>query len=136
MSSPKIREEVANWLYFAEEDLASARIMAREKVFNKTCFHSQQAAEKSLKAFLLQQNREIVKTHKIVDLLNYCREINGMFKKFKDQAGVLDLFYLPTRYPDAVVGSLPEGLPKQAQAEEALNIAKEIVEFVNGALLA
>ncbi|MBU0629484.1 MAG: hypothetical protein KKC80_01010 [Candidatus Margulisbacteria bacterium] len=32
-------------------------------------------------------------------------------------------------YPDAVVGSLPEGLPGKDQADEALQIAGEIVGF-------
>jgi len=34
---------------------------------------------------------------------------------------LLDRYYIPTRYPDAVPGSLATGMPNQADAEEALS---------------
>jgi len=42
--------------------------------------------------------------------------------------------YMPTRYPDAVVGSLPEGLPKKEHAQSALGIASRILKFVKNKL--
>ena len=46
-----------------------------------------------------------------------------------EEAKTIDRYYLPIRYPDAIVGSLPEGLPKKEQAQEALEIASKILEF-------
>jgi HEPN domain-containing protein len=38
----------------------------------------------------------------------------------------LDSYYIPTRYPDAIVGSLEDGLPDEEDAREALEIANLI----------
>jgi len=67
MQNSKIPEEVRNWIFFAEEDLLSAEIMLKEKIFNKVCFLSEQCVEKALKAFLLHKNVLPEKTHKLVE---------------------------------------------------------------------
>jgi len=36
----------------------------------------------------------------------------------------LDDYYIPTRYPDALPGTLPEGLPEQSDAENAIGLAR------------
>jgi HEPN domain-containing protein len=46
----------------------------------------------------------------------------------------LDRFYIPTRYPDALPGALSEGLPTEADATEALAIARQVWEAINGAV--
>jgi HEPN domain-containing protein len=43
---------------------------------------------------------------------------------------LLDRFSIPTRYPDALPGSLPEGLPDQSDAVEALAVAREVLQTV------
>jgi len=43
---------------------------------------------------------------------------------------LLDRFYLPTRYPDALPGNFPEGLPTRTDAEEALAVARQVLETV------
>ena len=42
----------------------------------------------------------------------------------------LNQFYIPTRYPDALPGSLPEGLPNKEDTEKALQYASEIVAWI------
>ena len=37
---------------------------------------------------------------------------------------------IPTRYPDAIPGMLPEGLPQKKDAEEALETLRKIMDFV------
>lgn len=41
----------------------------------------------------------------------------------------LSQFYAPTRYPDAIIGMTPTGLPNKNLALEALDNAKEILQF-------
>lgn len=36
----------------------------------------------------------------------------------------MDIFYIPTRYPDALPGSLDESLPGKEEAEEAITLAR------------
>jgi len=38
--------------------------------------------------------------------------------------------YMPTRYPDAHPGILPDGLPNKTQALEALETARKIFDLV------
>lgn len=42
---------------------------------------------------------------------------------------ILDRFYITTRYPDALPGILPEGLPSEENAREAFNTAEEVLEI-------
>jgi HEPN domain-containing protein len=39
-------------------------------------------------------------------------------------------YYIPTRYPDALPGTLPEGLPGQSEAKEAVALARTLLERV------
>jgi HEPN domain-containing protein len=75
-----VREEfVRQWLLKAEEDLNAAKsLIAHGTTFLSTvCFHSQQAAEKYLKAFLTRHQVEFPKTHDIGELLDLIDPIDG-----------------------------------------------------------
>lgn len=119
-----------NWFIFAEEDLKLAKYSLKEKIYNQVCFHSQQGVEKMLKGYLRQKKRKIPKTHLLDDLLNLCIETDSDFSEFKDHCLVLDKYYIPTRYPDALPGMLPEGMPGCGDAKGALRILKEVMQFV------
>ncbi|MEA3338513.1 MAG: HEPN domain-containing protein [Chloroflexota bacterium] len=43
---------------------------------------------------------------------------------------LLDRFYIPTRYPDALPGALPDGLPNAADAREALIVARQVLQRI------
>lgn len=47
---------------------------------------------------------------------------------------LLDRFYIPTRYPDALPGTLEDGLPDKEESQEALDLAKKVLEIIGGAL--
>jgi HEPN domain-containing protein len=51
-----------------------------------------------------------------------------------DALRLLDRFYIPTRYPDALPGMLPGGMPDQSDAEEALDLARRALRRVEDAL--
>jgi HEPN domain-containing protein len=57
----------AEWAQKAEGDFTVAQKMLRARknpVYDAVCFHAQQCAEKYLKAFLQEHERNIPKTHK------------------------------------------------------------------------
>lgn len=118
------------WLKFAKDDLRSAEILLAEKIFNMVCFHCQQAVEKSLKAFLRHRIKKIPYIHILEELCERCIKIDSSFSNFIDDCIALDIYYQPTRYPEAPTGSLPEGMPTREQADEALQKAKNIFDFV------
>ena len=102
MKGNELPEEIRNWLYFAEEDVRAAAIMMEEEIYNKVCFLSQQCVGKALKPFLLSQQNLPRRTHKLIELLALCSEIDCDFRGFEEQCLELDTYYLPTRYPDAI----------------------------------
>ena len=123
-------KEQNNWLSFAEEDIKMANSAFKERIFNQTCFHSQQGAEKMLKGFLKARGINIPKTHFLVELLNMCVKIDKDFKDLQSDCSVLDDYYIPTRYPDAIPGALSEGLPHEKDAKQAMSILLRASEFI------
>ncbi len=43
---------------------------------------------------------------------------------------ILDQYYVPTRYPDALPGMSPSGAYRETEAKEALEYAEKIVALV------
>lgn len=128
------RPDFSTWLQFAEEDFLSAKTLLESGIYNQVCFHSQQAVEKMLKAFLKSRGIVPPKIHSLLELLEMCKEEGARFDSFQEGCEYLSRFYVPTRYPDALPGSLPEGLPNLEDARKALDFAEEIMEFVGKVL--
>jgi HEPN domain-containing protein len=121
---------VEDWLLAADLDLKAARGSLNEDAPNIACFLSHQAVEKALKAILLQQNLKVPKIHSLIELLDKAMiKLTGL-KGYEQSVIFMNQFYIPTRYPDALPGSLPEGLPTKDVAEKAIAYATEIVEFI------
>lgn len=111
--------DAQKWLDFAREDLHMAKLAMRDSLFNQVCFHAQQAAEKILKSLIIAAGVLPPKTHKLGDLLGLLPV--ALPDDLRLRLLLLDRYYIPTRYPDAVPGSLATGMPNQADAEEALS---------------
>lgn len=110
------------WLDFAKEDLHLAQLAFKDQIFNQVCFHSQQGVEKILKGYLSYKLQPTPKTHSLIELYRICKEISSDFPDIENDCLKLDSYYIPTRYPDALPGTGPDGLPDQSDAKEALNI--------------
>ncbi len=123
--------EGKRWLQFAAEDVRMAELAIQEGIYNQVCFHSQQSAEKAVKALLLLQGQVAPRTHRLADLLRLLKP-----NPFAASLGIqlLDRFYLPTRYPDALPGSLPEDLPNHEDALEALAVARQVLITVSAVI--
>jgi HEPN domain-containing protein len=120
------------WLAQAVNDLAWGADSLRGGYFAQSCFVAQQVAEKALKALAFHRGADVVKSHsvrKIAQDLDITSDI-------LEAARVLDLYYVSSRYPDA----LPEhAVPAEAfgrkQAEEALALAEGVLNRVKGFML-
>jgi HEPN domain-containing protein len=63
------------WVEKAEGDIITAgrELRARKSPnFDASCYHSQQAAEKYLKAFIHEKGQLIPRTHNLIELLTFC----------------------------------------------------------------
>ena len=119
--------EAKRWLSFAEEDLRVAELAMQASIYNQACFHAQQCVEKCLKALFVVRDEVAPKTHAISKLLALLKE--HPFTDLESSLILLDRFYIPTRYPDALPGTLPEGLPAEKDAREALRLAQEVYKL-------
>lgn len=121
-------EGTANWLQFAREDLRMSELAMENGLYNQVCFHAQQCAEKAVKGLLAHGGELPPRTHKMADLLTCVSP--GALAELEDELRLLDRFYIPTRYPDALPGALPEGLPDKSEAQEALGAARRALTAV------
>ncbi|MFQ6078845.1 MAG: HEPN domain-containing protein [Thermodesulfobacteriota bacterium] len=125
-----MKETVERWLRFADEDLKMAKLAFKEGMYNQVCFHAQQCVEKLLKGFIQFKDKVHPQSHKLADLLSSISE--SPFDELRGDILLLDRFYIPTRYPDALPGSLSEGLPTEEDAKEAMAVAQAVLRNVRG----
>jgi len=119
----KVRDEfVRQWLLRAEEDFNAAKsLVAYEASFLSTvCFHSQQAAEKYLKAFLTYHQVEFPKTHDIDELLDLIAPIDSKLSESLRDVIVLTNYGVDVRYP----GDFPDVTGGDAQ--QAIQMAEKV----------
>ena len=120
----------ADWLFFAESDMKLAESAIDKAIYHLACFHAQQAAKKYLKAYLAQKGLTIPKVHSLKELYEFLQPHVSELEQFLESLRVLDQYYIPTRYPDALPGTLPEGLPTKEHAEKALSDVKKLSDFI------
>ena len=91
---------VARWLVYAQADLAVAQLVDDARVQPEILvFHAQQAAEKALKALLVQAQVQVPRTHVIASLLVLCGDAGYAGVETLDEAAVLTQYAVQTRYP-------------------------------------
>lgn len=123
-------EEARRWLEQAENDLQFARHALAGGFFHQVCFIAQQCAEKSLKAVLYGDGARSVIGHSVVGLLERVKAQHQNLGRLSDLAAELDLFYIPTRYPNGLVEGTPHRAFTRAQAERALLAGEQFLQGV------
>lgn len=114
----------------AEEDLLWAKASLKEEIWRGACFAAQQAAEKSLKAYLLANNKSSPKIHDLVSLNDNCKNIDNEFEELEDSCNFISPYYLSSRYPD--IAEFEEY--SENMANSVVQKAEQIVEFVKNKL--
>jgi HEPN domain-containing protein len=90
------------WILRADGDFIAAgrELRARKTpVYHVACFLSQQCAEKYLKAFLQQHQKDIPRIHKLIDLLKFCKDIDSSLEILRADLEVLERYPAAIRYP-------------------------------------
>jgi HEPN domain-containing protein len=85
----------------ADEDFRFAEANLREgsEFYAQICFHFQQAAEKYLKAFIINKGLAFEKVHDLVHLIRTCSAFEPAFGGLKEDGILLNAAYIETRYP-------------------------------------
>ena len=124
--------EPRKWLEFARQDLVVAQAAFEAAIYNHVCFHAQQGVEKALKGFLHSRQQPVPRTHVLRELLARCYKLDAGMETLKEACVTLDGYYIPTRYPEALPGMGPEGLPTRQDAEEAVAFLREALDWIEG----
>jgi len=113
------------WLNHAMSDLILARIGSdsAEVLPEQICFHTQQAAEKALKAVLLRKGIEFPLIHDLEELLEIARQGKIQLPEWAENIATLTPYAVETRYP----GHWEDFV--EADVIEALELAKRIVDW-------
>ena len=120
-------EFTRKWIAKAENDLKAAKqlLQSEDITTDAVCFHSQQTAEKYLKAFLIYHSIDFPKTHDISFLIEKCKTIDREFESlYEMKADFLTEFGVDVRYPETFY------TPTEKEAKECFEISKKVRDFV------
>lgn len=119
------------WLLKAQHDIESSEVLFKEKndLNDIAIYHTQQCAEKSLKAFLAFNEKELDKLHNLTVLLNSCSQIDNSFEELKDDAIFLNPYATLYRYPDG------DFMPSSEETSAAIKKARDIFKFVKNKVM-
>ena len=125
-----MREESKNWWLQALEDLKTAEVNIKTERYYASVFFSQQAADKALKAFYIEKQRNFPpKTH---NMLEIARELD-VPEEVSDAVIELNPEYFVTRYPDAANG-VPAEMYTRKKAKFHFEKAEEVINWVKSQL--
>lgn len=130
MSCMKSKLEAKRWFKQAERTLETAKWNLEGGFHEETCFLSQQAAEKSLKAYLYSKGRRTLMTHSNVELVRECMKFSEAFSTLINDCTRLDRHYLPARYPNALPGGAPCEVYTKEDSKESIMQAEKIFETI------
>ncbi len=118
----------AEYVYQADAEMQNAEIMRNNARYPAACFHAQQAAEGMLKAALLAGGIDSPRVHHLEDLMELIPEPQKTrMLQHRAKALLLEKYYLPTRYVDALGGKAPAKVFTLRDADEAIEAAGAIV---------
>ena len=93
---------IREWLIKADKDLKTAKLVMANgemELYEAVCFHTQQAAEKYLKALLIKFDITPPKTHDLSALLNLLKSNTAVESRFYESAEFLNPYAVDIRYP-------------------------------------
>jgi HEPN domain-containing protein len=122
-------DEVAAWLERARQDLRAAEVDldVAPPLLGDAAFHSQQAVEKALKAFLTRHDHPFRSTHDLGELALACLEHDPSLELLLRESAPLTEYAWRFRYPGEVFE------PERQEVDNAYRLARRVVDEVAGA---
>jgi HEPN domain-containing protein len=127
---PARAAEVQAWLAKVAADLRAAEhdLAADLPLLEDSLFHSQQAAEKTLKAFLTSRNTSFRKTHDLNELGFQCVQLEPSLELRCRSVARLTAYAWIFRYPGQ------PGEPTVEEARSAVRLVRELLHNIEGRL--
>ena len=114
-----------DWIQKAKKDLRRIKVLLAVDDTEGAGFHLQQAIEKYLKAYLLLKGWQLEYIHDLPKLLNYAKDYDSDFERFREICEQVTEYYTPERYP-----FFEEIPPTKEEIEEALRRTEELVKKI------
>ncbi|MGB9885808.1 MAG: HEPN domain-containing protein [Moorellales bacterium] len=126
-------ERSLDWMRQAEADLRHAKNSLDAGDHDWACFAAHQAAEKAVKA-VFQKLHLDAWGHTVSVLLANLPAPIKVPKALLEKAKKLDKHYIPARYPNGFESGAPTDFYTKDEAERAIEMAREILEFCKDCL--
>ncbi len=115
------------WLKKARSDMTAVDALIAADSFDTACFHSQQAAERLLKAYLTHFAVTFPPTHNLVKLVELAAGVDASLRSLTAIVEPLTPYAVESRYDD-------QFWPRREVAEKARQLSKEVERAVLGKL--
>lgn len=123
-----------DWYEQGKRDLEKAHLDEKHKFFEWACFTSQQSAEKVIKALGLKLGITLW-GHSLTEMLNLLSARIKIPEEIKEKAKLLDLYYIPPRYPNGFSSGKPADYFTAKQAKEAIDATASLIRFCESFLV-
>lgn len=117
-----------DWWRQSSRDLLHAEHSRDDRDYEWSAFAAQQAAEKAVKALIMEKGGEPW-GHSVTALLEALPTTMAVSSEITEAANRLDKHYIPARYPNGFAEGYPGKLYTRGEAEEAINDASQIIAF-------
>ena len=117
----------ADWYVKSRADLSAAQILFDNGGdLSLVAFHCQQAIEKSLKGYILENTEKLLEGHSLIFLIRRASAFDVDIRQFLRECAFVNQFYIEARYPS--------DLPDEVDGEEAkacLDTAAKLLEYID-----
>ena len=115
---------VLAWIRKADSDLENAALcLSSNTSLDTACFHTQQAAEKLLKAYLMAYGLPAPMIHNTEKLVELCEQHDPAFQSIKPLGQVLTPYAVQLRYDE-------DFWPSEQETATALQSAQAMRDFI------
>ncbi len=125
-----MKDDTRAWVNYALDNIAAAKLLVQQSLYNPCLQNVQQAIEKILKALLLEKAHELRKTHSITELIRLLANYQVVINISEDECDLLDSIYLPSNYLPSkypLGGVLPDFEPDELLCRDCLDLAERVV---------
>lgn len=122
-----------DWYDQGKRDLDRALLDKKYGYYEWACFTSQQAGEKILKALGMKLGLTLW-GHSLTELAELISEKIEVPGEIREKARLLDLYSIPSRYPNGFAKGKPADYFTERRASEAIDAVREILRFCEGHL--
>lgn len=117
-----------DWYEQGKRDMERAKIDFQHDYHEWACFTCQQAVEKIVKALGMRRDCTLW-GHSLTEMLTILGTSLAIPDDLRSKAQLLDMYYIPTRYPNGFASGKPADYFNASRSKEAIDAAADIIRF-------